>query len=86
MRATPSAFVTRSRTYRVLDRELESRIREEFSIKRGSIGACRWQNKNGDYAEWRVEVYWHDQGVLHHKILGKLNDIIARVHAEFSVD
>ena len=82
----PSAFVTQSRTYRVLDRELESRIRKEFSVNKGKIGAIRWQKKNGEYSEWRVEVYWREQDRLRHKILGELTDIIARLHLEFATD
>ena len=82
----PSAFTTKSRTSRILNKELESWIRESFSITKGYLHACRWQNKNGDYAEWRVETYWFKQGVLHHKTLGKLAEVMARLHAAFDID
>jgi hypothetical protein len=82
----PSAFLTQSRTYRVLDRELESRIRKEFSVNEGKLGAIRWQKKNGEYSEWRVEVYWREEGRLCHKILGKLTDMIARLYPELAID
>jgi hypothetical protein len=82
----PSAFLTQSRTYRVLNRELESRIRKEFSVNKGKIGAIRWQKKNGEYSDWRVEVYWREGGRLHHKILGKLADMLARLRVELAVD
>jgi hypothetical protein len=81
-----SAFTTHSRKYRVLDKELESRMRKEFSIEKGNIGAIRWQKKNGEYSEWRVEVYWRDGGRLRHKILGKLTDMMTRLHSELAID
>jgi hypothetical protein len=82
----PSAFVTGSRTYRTLDRELESRIRKEFSVNKGNIGAIRWQKRNGEYCEWRVEVYWREEGRLRHKVLGELTYIVTRLHLEFAID
>jgi len=80
-----SAFATRSRKYRTLNTELESRIRKGFSVDKGRIGAIRWEKKNGEYSEWRVEVYWREGDRLHHKILGKLKDMIA-LHPELVMD
>jgi len=82
----PSAFATRSRTYRVLNPELESRIRKEFSVGKGNIGAIRWQKKNGEYSEWRVEVYWREGESLHHRILGKLEDMMARLGLDLATE
>lgn len=77
----PSAFSTRSRTYRGLNWELESLIKRRFSLGRGSVGAYRWKKAGGDYSEWRVEVYWREGGVLRHKTLGKLKEVIQELRS-----
>ena len=82
-----SAFTSRAQTYRSLTHELEAWIRKRYAIQHGSVAATRKRKPNGEYPEWRVVAYWHEEGVMRGKVLGKLRDIMNQAaHLELTID
>ena len=71
-------FMTNGRTYRAINDDLSRMIKKAYGYTKGTVCATRYVYKHGKLSEWRIYIYWHEEGRYMSKCLGLLEDVLPK--------
>jgi hypothetical protein len=71
-----SIFITKSNTYASVKLEVSDAIRKKFGYTKGNVCGLRISPKY----DWRICIYWREDGKFIRRRIGKLNDVLAKIN------